>query len=101
MTLAVRDPSIPDSPVARWDPRWKLAALLVAGAAAVSLQSPLVAAVAVATVLALALLARVPIAVIAGRAGLLLLGVTAFVVLVPLARPATDPGWDLGWVRVS
>jgi cobalt/nickel transport system permease protein len=101
MTLAFRDPSIPDSPVARWDPRWKLAALLVAGAAAVSLQSPAVAALAVAAALGLALIARVPVAVIAGRAGLLLLGVATFVALVPLTRPATDPGWDFGWVRVS
>lgn len=101
MTLAFRDPSIPDSPVARWDPRWKLTALLVAGAAAVGLQSPAVASVAVAVAVGLALIARVPVAAIAGRAGLLLLGVAAFVALIPLTRPATDPGWDLGWVHVS
>ena len=101
MTLAFRDPSIAVSPVARWDPRWKLAALLLAAAGAVSLQTPAAAGIAAVGALALTLLSRVPAAVIAGRVGLLLLGVAAFVALVPLARPATDPGWDLGWVRVS
>lgn len=101
MTLALRDPSIPASPVARWDPRWKLAALLLAAMGAVSLQTPTAAAVAVAAALGLALVARVPAMVIAGRLGLIVLGVGLFVALVPLSRPATDPGWQLGPVRVS
>ena len=30
MTLAVREPTIPESLLSRWDARWKLAALLLA-----------------------------------------------------------------------
>jgi cobalt/nickel transport system permease protein len=101
MTLAVRDPTIPDSPLARWDPRWKLAAVVLAAFGAVSLQHPGPAAVAVAAAFCLALLGRVPLLVIAGRAGLLLLATLPLVVFIPLTQGAESPGWSVGPVRVS
>ncbi len=101
MTLAFRDPSVPDSPLARWDARWKLAAILVLAAGTVALRSPVPAAGAVVVALALAVVGRVSPVVILGRAGLLLLAVLPIVLFVPLTQPAADPGWDLGWVRVS
>src|SRR5947209_10336981 len=101
MTLAVRDPTTPDSPLARWDPRWKLAAILLAAFAAVSLQHPGPAAVATTAALALALLGRVPLPVIAGRAGLPILATLPVVVFVPLTQGADSPGWDFGPLHVS
>lgn len=101
MTLAFRDPTIPDSPLAHWDPRWKLAAFLLMVVAAVSLQHPGPAAAAVALALALALLGRVRLFVLAGRVGLLLLATLPFVVFVPLTQGADSPGWDVGPLHVS
>ena len=83
MTLAIRDPSVPDSPLARWDARWKLAALLLAVFAAVSLQQVGAAAGAFAVALGLAGLGRVPVGVILGRVGLLLLAVAPLLIFVP------------------
>jgi cobalt/nickel transport system permease protein len=101
VTLAARDPSIPDSPLARWDPRWKLAAILFLAAGTVALRSPVAAAMAVAIALTLAAVGRLPPVVVLGRAGLLLLAVLPVVLFVPLTQPADDPGWDLGWMRIS
>jgi cobalt/nickel transport system permease protein len=101
MTLAFRDPTIPDSPLARWDARWKLAAFLLMAVAAVSLQHPGPAVVAVGVALALALVGRVRLPVIAGRVGLLLLATLPFVVFVPLTQGADSPGWDVGPLHVS
>ncbi len=101
MTLAFRDPTIPDSPLARWDGRWKLAALLAVMAAAVSLQHPVPAAAAVGLALMLALAGRVRLSVIAGRTGLLLLATLPFVVFVPLTQGDDSPGWDVGPLHVS
>ena len=83
MTLAIRDPSVPDSPLARWDARWKLAALLLAVFATVSLQQVGAAAGAFAVALGLAGLGRVPVGVILGRVGLLLLAVAPLLIFVP------------------
>lgn len=101
MTLAFRDPTIPDSPLARWDARWKLAAVLLMTVAAVSLQHPGPAAASVGLAMILALVGRVRLAVIAGRAGLLLLATVPFVVFVPLTQGADSPGWDVGPLHVS
>jgi cobalt/nickel transport system permease protein len=101
MTLATRDPSIADSPLARWDPRWKLAAVLVGAAGTVALTTPPAAVLATLTALGLALVARVPAAVVLGRVGLLVLAVLPLVLLVPLVHERGGMGWDVGPVRVS
>jgi len=46
MTLAVREPPIPYSPLTRWDPRWKLAGLLMTSAAFAVITHPLLTAIA-------------------------------------------------------
>ncbi len=83
MTLAFRDPSVPDSPLARWDARWKLAALVLALTAAASLQQLGAAAGACAVALGLAALGRIPGVVVLGRVGLLLLAVAPLLIFVP------------------
>jgi cobalt/nickel transport system permease protein len=83
MTLAFRDPAVPDSPLARWDARWKLAAVLLAGAAVVSLRSPVPAVVALAVAVGLCFLGRVPPIVMASRLAVLLLAVLPVLVILP------------------
>lgn len=100
MTLAARAPAVPDSPLARWDARWKLAALLPLAFAVASLRSPLPAAAALLAAVGLCALGRVPAGAVAGRAGLVALAVSPFLVFVPLTY-AAGPAWDLGAVRVS
>jgi cobalt/nickel transport system permease protein len=90
MTLAFRDPSVPDSPLARWDARWKLAALLLAVAATVSLHQVGPAAAAFAAALGLAALGRVPPGAVAGRVGLLLLGVAPLLIFVPFTAGVAE-----------
>jgi len=101
MTLAFRDPETPDSPLARWDPRWKLAAVVVSAIAVSFLETVLVTAVAAGLFLGLAYLGRIPHRAILGRMGLLLLAVVPVVIVVPLTQPASDAGWDLEVIRVS
>lgn len=101
MTLAFRDPSIPPSPLARWDPRWKLAAILLAIFGTVALHTPVVGGVELILTLILAFVSRIPSVVIGARLGILLVTVSPFVIIVPLTQPATDQGWDLGFVHVS
>lgn len=92
MTLAYRDPSIPDSPPARWDPRWKLAALLVFAVAVAFLRSLPPLGLTLGIAVCLLLFARVPIAVILARAGLLLLAVAPFVLVLPIF---VENGWPI------
>ncbi len=101
MTLALRDPAPPDSPLARWDARWKLAAVVVSAIATSFLETVSLTAAAAAFTLGLAVLGRIPNRAIFGRIGLLLLAVVPVFVVVPLAQPGSDSGWDLGFVRVS
>lgn len=90
MTLAFRDPSVPDSPLARWDARWKLAALLLAVVAVVALQQVGAAAGAFAVALGLAGLGRLPVGVILGRVGLLLLAVAPLLIFVPFTAGVVE-----------
>ena len=84
MSLAPTHPSPPDSPLARWDSRWKLAAIafLVAGTACV--RSTPAAAAFFAVAVGLALLGRIPRRAILGRVGLVLFAVVPVLVVVPL-----------------
>lgn len=83
MTTALRDTPVPDSPLARWDARWKLAAVLLAGAAVVTLGSPYPAGAAAATAVGLSFLGRISPAVLASRLSLLLLAVLPVLVILP------------------
>lgn len=101
MTLALRDPTVPDSPPARWDARWKLAAILVAAAGVAALRHPAPAAVALAAALLLARFARLPARRVGSRVGLLALATVPFVVLLPFTLDPAGPGWDIGPLRAS
>ena len=83
MSLALRDARIPDSPVARWDGRWKLAALglLVVGVSLLSNHWPTATAFVMAIVLAVA--ARLPASVLVGRLLLLMLGLIPVWLVLP------------------
>jgi cobalt/nickel transport system permease protein len=83
MTLAFRDPAVPDSPLARWDARWKLAAVLLAGIAVATLRSPYPAAGAAGLAVGLATVGRVPVPVLLGRLGVLLVAVLPVLVILP------------------
>lgn len=83
MSLAYRDARIPDSPVARWDGRWKLAALILSAVGVSLLTNPWPAAAAVGLSLALALLARLPAPVLVGRSLLLLFGLAPVWLVLP------------------
>jgi cobalt/nickel transport system permease protein len=89
MTLAFDPPPAVDSPLARLDPRWKLAALAVAAGAAAAVQSPGPAIAALAGALVLAAVARLPAWWFAGRIGALALALVPFAVIMPVVE-----GWD-------
>ncbi|MGL6096575.1 MAG: cobalt ECF transporter T component CbiQ [Fimbriiglobus sp.] len=101
MTFCPRSHAVPDSPVARWDGRWKLAALLFASAGTATVRSPAAAAVAFAAALLLAAVARLPWAAVITRLGLVAFAVVPVILIAPLTRNPDVPGWNLGPVRVS
>lgn len=84
MTLSLRDTTVPDSPLARWDARWKLAAVLLAGVGVALLRSQYLAGVAAVFAVGLCLLGRVPPLVLLSRLGLLALAVLPVLVVLPL-----------------
>lgn len=99
MTLAFRHRPVPPSPLARWDTRWKLAAVLVAVCAIAALDRLAPAAVALALGLSLLALARLPRAWV--RARLLLFALAALPFLLVLPFTLGGDGWNVGPVRVS
>lgn len=84
MSLTLRDAAVPESPLSRWDARWKLAGLLLAGVAVALVRSPYVAGVAAGLAVGLGFLGRVPPVVLLSRLGLLALAVLPVLVLLPL-----------------
>jgi cobalt/nickel transport system permease protein len=90
MTLAFDLPSRRDSPLARLDPRWKLAASLLGALTASLLQNPLPAALALALVLPAAALSRVPPRWLARRLAVVAFVVGFFVIWLPFFPAAND-----------
>lgn len=101
MSLVLREHPIPASPLARWDTRWKLAAMLVAAFVLVAVQSPVLAGIGWLLTLTLAGVGRVPLRAITGRVALVLVAVLPVLLVVPLSGAATDPGWKLGPLFLS
>ncbi|QJW97092.1 cobalt ECF transporter T component CbiQ [Frigoriglobus tundricola] len=99
MTLAFRHRPIPDSPLARWDARWKLAAVApaVCGIAVLDHLAPV--AVALALGLFLLALARLPGAWVRGRLALFAFAALPFVIVLPATLDGA--GWDIGPLHVS
>ena len=101
MTLALRQPPIPDSLVSHWDARWKLAALGFASAGTASLHSPTLAAIAFAGSLALCWLARLRRSVILDRLAFIGFAVLPVLLIVPFTLDLDGPGWNLGPLHLS
>ena len=92
---------IPTSPLARWDARWKLAALLIAAFGIASLEhlNPSLAGLALG--LLLLALSRLPRQWVCLQLGLFGLAALPFVIVLPFTLDLDGPGWDVGPVRVS
>jgi cobalt/nickel transport system permease protein len=86
MTLALDPPPVADSPIARLDPRWKLAALAVVAAAAAAVQSLGPALAVLVAGLLLAAVARLPARWMLRRLGALVLALLPFAVIMPLVQ---------------
>ena len=99
MTLAFRYRPVPDSPLARWDARWKLAAGLLAVGGVAALDHLVPAAAALALGLLLLALARLPRVWVRTRLALFALAALPFLLILPFTL--AGDGWDVGPVRVS
>jgi cobalt/nickel transport system permease protein len=101
MTLAFSLPPPTQSMLSRLDPRWKLAALLLAAAVIATLHTLPVAVVACAGTLALALSARLPGRWLLQRLGAASLFFALFALPLPWLSIGDGPSWSLGPLRVS
>lgn len=101
MTLAFRYRDVPDSPLVRWDARWKLAAIMLAafGVAALDHLGP--SLVALALGLLLVALARLPGKWVRGRLGLFAFAALPFLLVLPFTLDLDGPSWAVGPVRIS
>ena len=101
MTLAFREAKVPDSPLARWDSRWKLAAILLAAFGFAALRSPVAAGLAGLLAVGLVLVGRVPVRAVRDRLLLVGLAVLPVVIVVPLSTLPGEATWAVGPVSVS
>jgi cobalt/nickel transport system permease protein len=99
MTLAFRHRPVPDSPLARWDARWKLAGILVAVCGIASLEHIATSAVSLFLAFALVLVSRLPLAWVRGR--LLLFAFASLPFLLVLPFTLAGDGWDIGPVHIA
>jgi cobalt/nickel transport system permease protein len=99
MTLPLARRDVPDSPLARWDARWKLAALVLAAFGIAVLDGLAPSLVALAVGLMLLALARLPARWVRGRLGLFALAALPFLLILPFTLDG--PGWDLGPIHTS
>ena len=99
MTLTFRHRPIPSSPLARWDARWKLAAVVLAVCGVAALDHLAPAAVALALALLLLVAARLPFAWRWSRLSLLAFAALPFLFVLPFTLEGD--GWDIGPVHVS
>jgi cobalt/nickel transport system permease protein len=84
MTLALEAPPVADSPLAGLDPRWKLAGLTLAAAAAATVQTLGPAIAALAAALLVAAIARLPARWFLRRLAALALALAPFVIVMSL-----------------
>lgn len=101
MTLAFSVPPPASSFLSRFDPRWKLAALLIFAAVTATLHRVAVAAVALAVALALAFLGRLPRRWFLQRLGAAALFFALFALPLPWLIGGDGPGWMWGPIRLS
>lgn len=101
MTLAFSHRDVPDSPLARWDARWKLAALVLVAFGVAALDHLVPSLVALAIGLLLIALARLPRRWTYGRLGLFAFTALPFLLVLPFTLDLDGPGWNVGPVRIS
>src|SRR5690242_700607 len=101
MTLAFSVPPSRPSVLSRLDPRWKLAALLIAAAVVATLHTLPAAAVALAQALLLALLARLPSRWFLERLGMATLFLALFTLPLPWLLTGDGTVWTFGPLRLS
>ncbi len=94
-------PHVPDSPIARWDTRWKLAAIVAAAAGTAAITKLAPASVALAVGLSLIALSRLPAHRVLGRMALFAFAALPFLILLPFTLDLSGAGWSIGPVRVS
>lgn len=99
MTLALRYTAVPDSPLARWDARWKLAAILIAVAGIATLDHLLPTAMALGLTLVLLAFSRLPWRWVRVRLGLFAFASMPFVLILPFTLDGE--GWDEGSIHIS
>jgi len=86
MTLALRPVEIQDSPVARWDARWKLAALLLASATFAVVSQPAITAGAFGIAVVGVSFARLKLRFAAGRLMLILIAMLPVLAVFPFTN---------------
>jgi cobalt/nickel transport system permease protein len=101
MTRSFAAPPCPESPLSRLDPRWKLAALLLATAAVAALRTWPAAVAALYGALVLAALARLPPRWYFGRLAAVAGALALFAGTLPFLLTGPGPAWEWGPVRVS
>src|SRR5262249_17740985 len=99
MTLAFTHRDLPDSPLAPWDARWKLAALALAAFGVAALDHLVPSLIALALGLLLLALAKLPGKWVRGRLGLFAFAAQPFLLVLPFTLDLYGPGWDVGPVR--
>lgn len=100
MTLPLEHLEIAASPIGRWDPRWKMAALVPAAFAVALLRTPPCALLALAGAMLLVLLGRLPPRWYLIRVGAVTLVLGVFVIWLPFFD-AGPPLWELGPLTIS
>jgi len=101
MTLAIDLPSYCDSPLGRWDARWKLAAFGMALVSVCALTQLIPATIALGGVFLLAALGRLPLRWFLGRLGGAMILLLPFLVVLPFIVHKGGPAWSLAGLRVS
>jgi cobalt/nickel transport system permease protein len=101
MTLPHANRDVPYSLPARWDARWKLAALVLAAFGFAALDGLFPSLIALALGLSLVALARLRWKWVRGKLALFALAALPFLLVLPFTLHADAPGWMVGPVRVS
>src|SRR5688500_4922275 len=101
MSLAAEHLAPRDSPLARRDPRWRLAAFGSAILAVAFLRQPAPLAIAVVVALVLAVTARVPGRWYRVRIGVLLAALVPFLVVVPFTVDRGERLWEWRFLHVT
>jgi cobalt/nickel transport system permease protein len=101
MTPGFHPSDIPDSPLARWDARWKLASIMIAAFGIAALDHLAPSAVALALGLLAVVLARLPGRWVRGRLWLFVFAALPFLAVLPFTLDLSGPGWDRSGVWPS